>query len=78
MPNVRWLLALITRVHRWLYRKSRGRIGASLGGSKMLLLEHVGRRSDRLWAKLLTSYSFYDDYRRRTKREIPVVILERA
>lgn len=141
MPNIRWLLALITRVHRWVYRASGGRIGANLGGWRMLLLEHVGRRSglpritpllyvedgerfvvvasnagddrhpawwlnlqarpeagiqlgrdhlrvkarvatgperERLWAKLRASYRYYDDYRERTQREIPVVILERA
>ena len=48
MPNIRWLLALITRVHRFVYRKSGGRIGANLGGSRMLLLEHVGRRTGTL------------------------------
>ena len=30
-------------VHQWLYDKSDGRIGASLGGRPMLLLRHVGR-----------------------------------
>ena len=141
MPNIRWLLALITRLHRFVYRKSGGRIGANLGGSRMLLLEHVGRRTgaarstpllyvpdgerlivaasnagddrppawwlnlrhkpeaavqvgrdhyrvrareadaaerERLWPLLEASYRYYADYRERTKREIPVVILERT
>ena len=141
MPNIRWLLALITRVHRFVYRVSGGRVGAKLGGSRMLLLEHVGRRTgqlrstpllyvedgprwvvvasnagddrapawwlnlkhkpdvavqvgrdhyrvrgreadpserERLWPVLEASYSYYADYRERTQREIPIVILERA
>jgi deazaflavin-dependent oxidoreductase (nitroreductase family) len=31
-----------------------------------------------LWAKLLKAYSFYDAYRTRTDRKIPVVVLERC
>ena len=45
MPNVRWLLALITAVHRWVYLKTGGRIGHKLGRQPMLLLHTVGRRS---------------------------------
>ena len=45
MPNIRWLLALITRLHRFVYRASGGRLGESLGGVKTLLLETRGRRS---------------------------------
>lgn len=45
MPNIRWLLALITRVHRFVYLKSGGRIGHRLGGQPMLLLHTVGRKS---------------------------------
>ena len=32
--------------------------------------------SERLWPKLLSSYSYYRDYRVRTQRHIPIVILE--
>jgi len=32
-------------VHQWLYKRSDGRIGASLGGRPMLLLRTVGRRT---------------------------------
>lgn len=141
MPNVRWLLAVITRIHRFLYLKSGGRVGANLGGSRMLLLEHVGRRTgkprttpllyvedgtrlvvvasnagderppawwlnllhkpeasvrvgrehrrvrareadpgerERLWPVLEASWRDFASYRERTKREIPVVILERS
>ena len=45
MPNIRWLLSLITTVHRFLYRASGGRIGHHLGSRKTLLLETVGRKS---------------------------------
>jgi deazaflavin-dependent oxidoreductase (nitroreductase family) len=45
MPNVRWLLALITRLHRFVYLKSGGRIGHRLGGQSMLLLHTIGRKS---------------------------------
>ena len=45
MPNIRWLLALITGVHRTLYRLTGGRIGQRAGRAHMLLLTTVGRRS---------------------------------
>ena len=47
MPNIRWLLALITAVHRFLFRASNGRLGGRLMGNEMLLLETVGRKSGR-------------------------------
>jgi deazaflavin-dependent oxidoreductase (nitroreductase family) len=141
LPNVRWLLALITRVHRAIYRLSGGRIGGSLTGIRVLLLTTVGRKSGRervmpllyvedakgwivvasnagddrnpawwlnlrarpeaavqvgrerhavrarratpeeeahLWPKLTTAYAPYARYREGTRREIPVVILERT
>jgi deazaflavin-dependent oxidoreductase (nitroreductase family) len=45
MPNIRWLLKLITAVHRWIYETSGGRIGHKLGRQPMLLLHTVGRKS---------------------------------
>ena len=140
MPNIRWLLALITAIHRFVYRVTGGRIGRNLGGVTTLLLTHVGRKSGRerftpllyvedeaglivvasnagddrhpawwlnlesrpetevrvgrdrrrvrarratdeevprLWAKLDAEYRYYRDYRSRTDREIPIVVLER-
>ena len=139
MPNVRWLLALITRVHRWLFLTSDGRVGASALGFRFLLLENVGRKSgvqrktpllyvedgeryvvaasnagdarepawwlnlkarpeatvrigrrvipvkarvaepgeqEVLWARLSAAYSYFDRYRERAGREIPVVVLD--
>jgi deazaflavin-dependent oxidoreductase (nitroreductase family) len=32
-------------VHQWLYEKTDGRIGRSIGGRPMLLLRHVGRKT---------------------------------
>ena len=48
MPNIRWLLALITTIHRWVYVRSGGRIGKKLLNKPMLLLESVGRKSGSL------------------------------
>jgi deazaflavin-dependent oxidoreductase (nitroreductase family) len=139
MPNIRWLLALITVVHRALYRATGGIIGGRAGRARMLLLTTVGRRSsqrrvtpllfvedgenfvvvasnagddrnpawllnlrkqpeaevqigtrhvavrareasesesERLWAKLQSSYSHYYAYRERSRRHIPIVMLE--
>jgi deazaflavin-dependent oxidoreductase (nitroreductase family) len=141
MPNIRWLLALITRLQRWLYLRTGGAIGASFFGITVLLLTTVGRRSGeprvvpllfiedegrlvvvasnagddrhpawwlnleanpkarvqvrrecfdviahtagaeeraRLWPRLVAAYSDYARYARNARREIPVVVLERA
>jgi deazaflavin-dependent oxidoreductase (nitroreductase family) len=48
MPNNRWLLRIITVVHRFLLRVSGGRIGGRMAGMDMLLLENVGRKSGAL------------------------------
>jgi deazaflavin-dependent oxidoreductase (nitroreductase family) len=141
MPNIRWLLALVTRLQRWIYLKTDGALGSSLGGMQILLLTHVGRRTghqritpllyiedgerfvvvasnagddrhpawwhnlcdtpharvqirsehhdvvarraepdeaERLWPRLVDAYGPYEAYRRRTDRDIPIVLLEPA
>lgn len=141
MPNIRWLLKLVTWIHRLLYRSSGGWIGGRGPWHRFLLLHHVGRKSGRefvvpllyiehedcwiivasnagdrrhpawylnlrarpetriqvdrrhfrvkareasakelelLWPELNRAYGFYDDYRSRAGREIPVVVLEPA
>lgn len=46
MPNIRWLLAFITAVHRFVYERSGGRIGGrGPGGKRFLLLATVGRKT---------------------------------
>jgi deazaflavin-dependent oxidoreductase (nitroreductase family) len=141
MPNIRWLLRLITRSHRFVYQTSGGWIGGRALWLRFLLLHHRGRVSGRafavpllyvehegcwvvvasnagdhrhpawylnlrarpetsiqvdrrrihvkareasdreleaLWAKLNSAYGYYDDYRSRAGRRIPVVVLEPA
>lgn len=45
MPNIRWLIAFITKVHRALYLRTNGWIGARVLHMRFLLLTHRGRRS---------------------------------
>jgi deazaflavin-dependent oxidoreductase (nitroreductase family) len=141
MPNVRWLLALVTRLHRSVYVLTGGRVGGNLAGIRVLLLTTVGRRSGReratpllyveaekafvvvasnagddrdpawwrnllsrpeasvqvgrerhavrarrataaeeaeLWPRLVAAYGPYARYRERTRRAIPIAILERV
>lgn len=47
MPNIRWLLALITSIHRFLYVSSGGRLGHRAPGYQFLLLGCRGRKSGR-------------------------------
>ena len=47
MPNIRWLLAFVTWLHRTVYWLSGGRLGHRLGRRDMLLLTTVGRKSGR-------------------------------
>jgi deazaflavin-dependent oxidoreductase (nitroreductase family) len=45
LPNIRWLLALITALHRFVYRVTGGWIGGGAFGKQFLLLSHTGRLS---------------------------------
>lgn len=51
---MRRLLVVVWRLHRWLYRRSGGRVGGRLIGMPVLLLVTVGRRSGRPHATALT------------------------
>jgi deazaflavin-dependent oxidoreductase (nitroreductase family) len=44
-PAVERTLGKTLAVHQWLYEKTDGRIGASIGGRPMLLLRTVGKRT---------------------------------
>jgi len=48
-----------------------------VGGRKMCVRAEVATSEEkpRLWSKLTEMYSTYDDYQKKTDREIPVVIL---
>ena len=46
-PLVERVIGPLLAVHQWLYERSDGRIGSSLGGRPMLLLRTVGRRTRR-------------------------------
>jgi deazaflavin-dependent oxidoreductase (nitroreductase family) len=132
---------LLWRIHRWVYRRSGGRVGGRLVGMPVLLLTTTGRRTgrphtvaltflpdgenmvviasnggarrnphwyanleahrdasvrlgratirvtgreasgderERLWRRAVTAYRGYGAYQRRTRRRIPVVVLERG
>lgn len=138
VPRHPWQIKLITQIHRFVYTKSGGRIGANLGGIPMILLTTTGRKSGelrttpllsmrdgrnfvvvgsnggsdkppawwlnlqakpdaevrfgrqsfrmrgakaspdeaaQLWPKLEAMYPGYADYKVRTDREIPIVVL---
>ena len=47
MLKIRWLLAFITVVHRFVYVSSGGLFGARIFRIRILLLQHVGRRTGR-------------------------------
>jgi deazaflavin-dependent oxidoreductase (nitroreductase family) len=47
LPNIRWLIALVTKIHRGVYRVSGGRVGSGAFGMRFLLLRHLGRRTRR-------------------------------
>ena len=49
MPNVRWLIRLITILHRLTYTLTDGRLGGGTFGREFLLLHHVGRKSGRAY-----------------------------
>jgi deazaflavin-dependent oxidoreductase (nitroreductase family) len=47
VPNIRWLLSLITTVHRFVYLASGGRLGHRMLWMRTLLLTHRGRKTGR-------------------------------
>ena len=61
----------------WLNLMVNPEAAVELGGSKARVrAEEAGsEEKERLWPKLVKMYGGYEDYRRRTNREIPVVVL---
>jgi deazaflavin-dependent oxidoreductase (nitroreductase family) len=45
VPNIRWLIALITKFHRFVYLRSGGHIGARALHLRFLLVIHTGRKT---------------------------------
>src|SRR3970282_2131153 len=59
--RARRVLTLVWRLHRWLYRRSGGRVGGRLVGMPVLLLVTVGRRSGRAHTTALTYLPYGPD-----------------
>ena len=59
-PKKNAALVAFWKVHRWIYKQSRGRIGATVGKVRFLLLTTVGRKSGRQRTVALT-YLPHDD-----------------
>lgn len=69
------------RVPGWwlnLHAKPEGRVQCGLEHHAITAREATSDETARLWPKLTAAYDFFDDYRARTQRAIPVVILERV
>jgi len=64
----------------WYNLASRPRARIQIGGEEVdVTWRQAGpEECETLWPKLTESYPFYPEYRKRARREIPVVILERA
>jgi F420H(2)-dependent quinone reductase len=61
----------------WFNLKANPEATVEVGGRKVFVrAEEAGfEEKERLWPKLVRMYGGYEDYRRRTDREIPVVFL---
>jgi deazaflavin-dependent oxidoreductase (nitroreductase family) len=64
----------------WLNLCARPQAEIELGAERVAVQAHTAAGAERaaLWAKLTAVYPPYAEYQRRTAREIPVVVLERA
>jgi deazaflavin-dependent oxidoreductase (nitroreductase family) len=62
----------------WLNLQADPEAMVEIGGHKIHVraTEARGEEKARLWQRLIRMYPSYEDYRKRTDREIPVVILE--
>ena len=64
----------------WLNLRSHPEARIQVGRERLAVRARAAEapERERLWQKLVEAYRPYEDYRRHTRREIPVVILERA
>ena len=62
----------------WLNLQADPEVTVEVGGRKthVRATEARGEEKARLWQRLVRMYPSYEDYQKRTDREIPVVILE--
>jgi proline iminopeptidase len=62
----------------WLNLQADPEATVEVGGRKthVRATEARGEEKARLWQRLVRMYPSYEDYQKRTDREIPVVILE--
>ena len=62
----------------WLNLQANPEATVEVGGRKtnVRATEARGEEKARLWQRLVRMYPSYEDYQRRTDREIPVIILE--
>ena len=62
----------------WLNLRANPHATAEIGARKVRVRasEVEGEEKRRLWRGLVAMYPSYEDYRRRTDREIPVILLE--
>ena len=61
----------------WLNLLANPEAGVEIGSRKLRVRagEAKGEEKSRLWARLVEMYPSYEDYQKRTTREIPVVVL---
>ncbi len=64
----------------WLNLETNPEAAVEVGGKKLRVRaeEAEGEEKRRLWRRLVAMYPSYEDYQRRTDREIPVVVLRSA
>jgi deazaflavin-dependent oxidoreductase (nitroreductase family) len=62
----------------WLNLESQPEAEVQVGRRKLRVraMQATGAERERLWTLLTSMYPPYDDYQRRTTREIPVVVLQ--
>jgi deazaflavin-dependent oxidoreductase (nitroreductase family) len=63
---------------RNLQAKPEARVQCGREHHEVAAREATPAETERLWARLMDAYEFFDDYQARTERTIPVVILERT